>query len=100
MKWVIHYTMFFIVIILLFVFLHMQKHQYQTAKRQKQYIVQIEQYIHNESIHEDNTPFRIFDAQTNPFISAREAGILNENWCKHPIIETHQFMDLYIPIRA
>jgi cell division protein FtsI/penicillin-binding protein 2 len=73
MKWVIHYTMFFIVIILLFVFLHMQKHQYQTAKRQKQYIVQIEQYIHNESIHEENT---------------------------HPIIETHQFMDLYIPIRA
>ena len=73
MKWVIHYTMFFIVIILLFVFLYMQKHQYQTAKRQKQYIVQIEQYIHNESIDEEN---------------------------KHPVIETHQFMDLYIPIIA
>ena len=100
MKWVIHYTMFFIVIILLFVFLYMQKHQYQTAKRQKQYIVQIEQYIHNESIDEENTPFRIFYAQTNSFISASGAGILNENWCKRPVIETHQFMDLYIPIRA
>ena len=31
------------------------------------------------------TPFRIEYAQSNrvnPFISAREAGILNENWCK------------------
>ena len=31
------------------------------------------------------TPFRIEDAQSNrsnPFISAPEGGILNENWCK------------------
>jgi hypothetical protein len=33
----------------------------------------------------DFTHFRIFDAQSNqsnPFISAHEGGILNENWCK------------------
>jgi hypothetical protein len=32
------------------------------------------------------TPFRIEDAQSNrsnPFISAPEGGILNENWCKN-----------------
>ena len=36
------------------------------------------------------TPFRIKDAQSNrsnPFISAPEGGILNENWCK--IDESH-----------
>ena len=34
------------------------------------------------------TPFRIEDPQSNrsnPFISAPEGGILNENWCKTPI---------------
>jgi hypothetical protein len=32
------------------------------------------------------TPFRIEDAlsnRSNPFISAPEGGILNENWCKN-----------------
>lgn len=98
--------MFFIVVLVMFVFLHMQKHQYQTTQRQKQYIVQLEQYIYNNSIHEENTPFRIaqvVDAQSNgsnPFIYACGAGILNKNWCKTHVIETHLFMDLYMPIRA
>ena len=38
------------------------------------------------SCHSGITPFRIEDAQSNrsnPFISAHNVGILNENWCKN-----------------
>lgn len=69
--------MFFIVVILIFVLFSITKHKHQMARQQKeqrQYIDQLEQYIHNLS---------------------------TENKPHNPIIETHLFMDLYnIPIRA
>ena len=39
------------------------------------------------------TPFCIEDAQSNrsnPFISTRVAGILNDNWCKRPTKRSHK----------
>jgi hypothetical protein len=42
------------------------------------------------------TPFRIVDAQSNrsnPFISAPEGGILNENWCNKRCLETREEQD-------
>ena len=47
------------------------------------------------------TPFRIEDAQSNcsnPFISARVAGILNENWCKNRSLK-YAYVNNYIENR-
>jgi len=77
-KWVLHYTMFFIVVILILVFFHIRKHNNRMERKervQQKYIDHLEQYIHNVTITEV------------------------EN--KRPVIETHRFMDLYdIDIRA
>ena len=77
MKWVLHYTMFFIVVILIFVLFSIKKHNHQMARQQKeqcQHIVQLEQYIHNVTKETEN---------------------------KRPVIKNHRFMDIYnIPIRV
>ena len=83
-KWVLHYTilhytMFFIFVILIFVFFHLRKHNNRMERhnrKQQIYIDHLEQYIHNVTIKEtDNKP-------------------------RNPVIETHQFMDLYDIQRA
>ena len=76
-KWVLHYTMFFIVVILIFVLFSIKKHNHQMERQQKeqrQHIDQLEQYIHNVTKETDN---------------------------KIPVIKNHRFIDIYnIPIRV
>ena len=78
-NWVLHYTMFFIFVIIIFVFFHLRKYHNNMENKQRvqeKYIDHLEQYIHNVTIKE------------------------TENKSHNPVIETHRFMDMYEPIRA